>query len=264
MKIAIIGAGNLGVSIAKGIIDNNLYTTFYLTKRQASTIKSWEDFPKVYTTNSNEEAVKNADILILSVQPNHLKKVLEEIKPFLHDKHQIISTATGFKIHQIESILGTEHSIIRAMPNTAIAVSKSMTCLCANSKGLKRIPVAEALFGLMGKTVVIDEALMQAATVLCSSGIAFWMRMIRATTQGGIQMGFDAQIALEMSVHTCLGAASLLVNTASHPEREIDKVTTPKGCTISGLNEMEFQGLSSSLIKGLLKSYEKINEIAQS
>ena len=262
MKIAIIGTGNLGNSIAKGIIENNLYTTLYLTKRNINSLKKWEAFPKVYTTTSNVEAVQHADILILAVQPKQLMRVLEEIKPLLNDKHCIISTATGVQIESIEAVLSCEFPIIRAMPNTAIAVGKSMTCLCSNTKGKKSIAVADALFALLGKTIVIEESLMQAATVLCSSGIAFWMRMIRATTQGGIQMGFDAERALEMSVHTCLGAASLLVNSNSHPENEIDKVTTPMGCTIAGLNEMEFQGLSSSLIKGLLRSYTKINEIS--
>ena len=104
---------------------------------------------------------------------------------------------------------------------------------------------------------------MRAATVLCASGIAFWMRLIRATTQGGVQMGFDAEIALQMSMHTAMGAASLLIESGTHPEEEIDRVTTPKGCTITGLNEMEHQGLSSSLIKGLTASFNKINEIAK-
>ena len=102
---------------------------------------------------------------------------------------------------------------------------------------------------------------MQAATVICASGVAFWMRLIRATTQGAVQLGFDSEEAQKLSMQTCLGAASLLIDSQSHPEQEIDKVTTPSGCTIEGLNEMEHQGLSSSLIRGLVASYEKINQI---
>ena len=113
-----------------------------------------------------------------------------------------------------------------------------------------------------GASIIIEEKHMQAATVLCASGIAFWMRLIRATTQGGVQLGFDANEAMNMSMHTALGAASLLIEGKTHPEQEIDKVTTPRGCTIIGLNEMEHQGLSSSLIKGLVASFEKINEIS--
>jgi pyrroline-5-carboxylate reductase len=135
--------------------------------------------------------------------------------------------------------------------------------LCHNTLGLKQLPIAEAIFNGLGTSLTIEESLMQAATVLCASGIAFWMRLIRATTQGGVQMGFDADIALQMSMHTAMGAASLLIQAGSHPEEEIDKVTTPRGCTITGLNEMEHQGLSSSLIKGLNASFDKINEIAK-
>ena len=122
---------------------------------------------------------------------------------------------------------------------------------------------AEAIFNGLGTTIKIDEKQMQAATVVCASGIAFWMRLIRATTQGGVQLGFDANEAMKMSMHTAMGAASLLIETGAHPEEEIDKVTTPRGCTIEGLNEMEHQGLSSSLIQGIVSSFKKINEIAQ-
>ena len=95
----------------------------------------------------------------------------------------------------------------------------------------------------------------------CASGIAFWMRLIRATTQAAIQLGFDAEDAQELSMYTCRGAASLLIQNGQHPEEEIDKVTTPKGCTIEGLNEMEHKGLSSSLIQGMIASYNKITNI---
>ena len=113
----------------------------------------------------------------------------------------------------------------------------------------------------MGHSLEIPEEQMQAATVICASGVAFWMRLIRATTQGAIQLGFDAKEAQELAMHTCNGAASLLIESGSHPEQEIDKVTTPQGCTIEGLNEMEHQGLSSSLIQGIVSSFKKINEI---
>ena len=263
MKIAIIGTGNLGLSIAKGLIVNNTYTDLYLTKRNLDDIKEYEEYKSVFITNDNKEAVKNADILIFSVQPSQLETILQEIKPHLNDKHVVISTITGFSISRIEAVIGDEIPIVRAMPNTAISVGKSMTCLCNNMAGKKKLPIAEAIFNGLGTSLAIEENLMQAATVLCASGIAFWMRLIRATTQGGVQMGFDADVALKMSMYTARGAASLLIEAGTHPEEEIDRVTTPRGCTITGLNEMEHQGLSSSLIKGLNASFDKINEIAK-
>jgi pyrroline-5-carboxylate reductase len=263
MKIAIIGAGNLGLSIAKGILNSNGATTMYLTKRNTSEISEFEKYGNVTVTSDNREAVKNADILIFAVQPSQFEAILTDTKDLLTDNHVVISTITGFSISKIETIIGKNQNIIRSMPNTAISVSKSMTCICTNEKGKSRIDLAKAIFNRMGHSMEIPEEQMQAATVICASGIAFWMRLIRATTQGAIQLGFDAKEAQELAMHTANGAAELLIESGSHPEAEIDKVTTPKGCTIQGLNEMEHQGLSSSLIQGIVASFEKISRIKE-
>jgi pyrroline-5-carboxylate reductase len=260
MKIAIIGTGNLGLSIAKGVLHSNGATTMYLTKRNTESIKELEKYGNVTVTSDNEEAVRNSDILIFAVQPGHFAQILEDIKGLLTEKHVIISTITGFSIAKMESILGDDKFIIRGMPNTAISVGNSMTCICANESGKKRIDLAKAIFNRMGHSLEIPESQMQAATVICASGIAFWMRLIRATTQGAIQLGFDATEAQELAMHTCNGASGLLIESGNHPEEEIDRVTTPMGCTIQGLNEMEHQGLSSSLIQGIVASYDKITE----
>ncbi|HBK72313.1 MAG TPA: pyrroline-5-carboxylate reductase [Flavobacteriaceae bacterium] len=261
MKIAIIGTGNLGLSIAKGLITNNTITSLYLTKRKPESIQYWAEHENVSITSDNREAVKASDILIFAIQPRHFEAVLKEIADLLTDKHVLISTITGFKISSIEAVVGADQYIIRSMPNTAISVGKSVTCICSNTKGKDRINIASAIFNGLGTSIEIPEEQMQAATVICASGIAFWMRLIRATTQGAIQLGFEADIAQEMAMQTCLGAATLLVESGNHPEEEIDRVTTPRGCTIEGLNEMEHQGLSSSLIKGLVTSFNKINQI---
>ena len=135
MKIAIIGTGNLGLSIAKGLITNNLYTTLYLTKKNIESIEKWKKYDKVYITKNNIEAISNSDILIFSVQPGQFEEILNQIKLKLNDKHVIISTITGFKINRIEKITGSSIPIIRTMPNTAISVGNSMTCICSNEKG---------------------------------------------------------------------------------------------------------------------------------
>jgi len=260
MKIAILGAGNLGLSIANGILNSNGATSMYLTKRDTKSIVEFEKYNKVTVTNDNRLAVQNSDILIFAVQPVHFNDILESVKDLLNDNHVLISTITGFGIDKIEGVIGKDHYIIRSMPNTAISVGKSMTCICSNEKGKKRIELAKAIFNRMGHSMEVPESQMQAATVICASGIAFWMRLIRATTQGAIQLGFDAKEAQELAMHTCNGAASLLIDSGNHPEEEIDRVTTPMGCTITGLNEMEHQGLSSSLIRGIVASYDKITE----
>ena len=262
MKIAIIGAGNLGKSIANGLLVQNELETLYLVKRKITDLKEYKNLEKVRVTADSAEAVKNCEILIFSVQPHQMEEVLKETESVLSPEHLIISTVTGFSIFKIEEIIG-EKAVVRAMPNTAIAIGKSMSCLCSNKKGEEKIEKAQVIFNALGTSIIIPEEKMQAATVICASGIAFWMRLIRATTQGAVQLGFDAKEAQELSMQTCLGAASLLIESKSHPEQEIDKVTTPKGCTIEGLNEMEHNGLSSSLIKGIQASFRKINDISQ-
>lgn len=261
MKIAIIGTGNLGKSIAKGLITTDAITSLYLTRRNLRSIEDFKGYKNVILTSDNKEAVKQSDIIVFAVQPAHFEDILNQIKLVLTDKHVLISTITGFSIAKMESLVGEKQCIVRAMPNTAIAVGKSMTCICCNEKGSERVKIAEAIFNRLGTSIIIQENLMQAATVVCASGIAFWMRLIRATTQAAIQLGFEANEAQELAMHTCEGAANLLITNGDHPEQEIDKVTTPKGCTIEGLNEMEHKGLSSSLIQGMVASFNKINSI---
>jgi pyrroline-5-carboxylate reductase len=146
------------------------------------------------------------------------------------------------------------------MPNTAIAIRESMTCLSGKDVNPEQLQEIMEIFNQLGSTVKIDEKLMDAATVLGACGTAFAMRYIRANIQGGIEIGFDAATASLIAAQTVKGAAELLLKKQTHPEQEIDKVTTPKGCTIAGLNEMEHRGFSSSLIKGLVASYQKIGQ----
>jgi pyrroline-5-carboxylate reductase len=265
MKIAIIGVGNLGYSIAVGILSQKKEInckSLYLTKRNTASLSHLENVTLVKTTSDNRRAVKYSNVIILAVQPAQLMEVLAEVSDLIDPKrHTIISVATGRKIADIESLIKKGVPVIRCMPNTAISVGQSMTCISANKEGQANIHLAKSIFNALGETMCIEERLMQAATVICASGIAFWMRLIRATTQGAVQLGFHSDEAQKLSMQTCLGAASLLIDSQSHPEQEIDKVTTPSGCTIAGLNEMEHQGLSSSIIKGLVTSYDKINQI---
>ncbi|MGA1225874.1 MAG: pyrroline-5-carboxylate reductase [Tamlana sp.] len=261
MRIAIIGTGNLGSSIAKGLIKNKTFTSLYLADKNTSAISMFDDEDYVTITNDNVLAVKESDILIFALQPRHIEKVLETVSPSITDQHVVMSVAAGFEISKIESIIGNDKNIIRVMPNTAISIGKSMTCLAANIKGESKMDLAKKIFNQLGTTMVIPEEHIQAATVICASGIAFWMRLVRATTQGAIQLGFEAHEAHQLATQTCFGAASLLIESGRHPEQEIDRVTTPSGCTIEGLNAMEHQGLSSALIQGIVASFEKINQI---
>lgn len=262
MNIAIIGGGNLGTAIAEGLIQSGYCKPQQLTvtRRNLKAIKGLEE-KGVNITSDNKMAIKDAGIVILAVKPYNYKEILDEMKPALISKqHILVSVVTGAWIEQLRAAAGKKLPIVRAMPNTAIAIQQSMTCLAFADTTPEQVQKVQAIFDQLGRTVVIDEKLMDAATVLGACGTAYAMRYIRANIQGGIEIGFDAKTASLIAAQTVLGAAELLLQTGSHPEAEIDKVTTPRGCTIAGLNEMEHQGFSSSLIKGISTSYEKIQK----
>ena len=259
-NIAIIGGGNLGTAIAEGLIASGFVqaSQITITKRNLSTIQHLAD-KGVRISTDNTNAIKNAQYILLAVKPFQIKEILESLKPNLSEaQHTIISVATGVWIKDLETIVTNQFPIIRAMPNTAIAIQESMTCICSNQLGQGKIAFVTDLFNQLGKSIVIDEKLMDAATVLAASGTAFALRYIRASMQAGIEIGFDWQTALAISAQTVKGAAEMLLEEKTHPEQLIDRVTTPQGCTIAGLNEMELHGFSSSLIKGIKTSLKQI------
>jgi pyrroline-5-carboxylate reductase len=258
-RIVIIGGGNLGTAISEGLTKSCFIEPQHIiiTKRNIKTLKHLED-AGIMVSDNNSESVQYADLVVLCVKPFQVNEVLDEIKDVLTDKHVLVSVATGVSIEQITNVIGKKVSVVRAMPNTAIAIQESMTCICYEKISAEQLQYVEDMFNQLGKVVVIDEKLMDASTVLGACGIAYALRFIRANIQGGIQIGFDAKTATLIASQTVKGAAELLIQTGHHPEQEIDKVTTPKGCTIAGLNEMEHQGFSSSLIKGIVVSYQKI------
>lgn len=259
-KIAIIGGGNLGTAIAEGLINSGFSKPreIMITKRNIKTLHALQD-KGVMVSENNNEAVKFANLVILAVKPFQVNDVLAGIKTGLDPKkHLLISVVTGVTVESMLKSVAKKMSIIRAMPNTAIAIQESMTCLAAHEVSKEQKALTEDLFNQLGRIAWIDEKLMDAATVLGACGTAYAMRYIRANIQGGIEIGFDAATASLIAAQTVKGAAELLLKKGAHPEQEIDKVTTPKGCTIAGLNEMEHQGFSSSLIKGIVASYDKI------
>jgi pyrroline-5-carboxylate reductase len=260
-KIAIIGGGNLGTAIAEGLTSSGfaLPDNIIVTKRNISTLNSLAN-RKITISTDNVFAIRNSTVIILAVKPFQVQGVLEEIKNELSADKMLISVVTGVSIHEIYSIINKSIPLFRAMPNTAIAIQQSMTCICSQQTGDAQIKYVNDLFSILGKVVTIDEQLMEAATILGACGTAYAMRYIRANIQGGIEIGFDAVTASLIAAQTVKGAADLLLTKGTHPEQEIDKVTTPKGCTIAGLNEMEHQGFSSSLIRGLVASYKKIEK----
>jgi len=264
MKIAIIGGGNLGASIAEGLIKTDLITpsNILITRRHPDKI-TYLAQKGVQVGKDNVKAAAGAEVVILAVKPYQAKAVLAEMAPVLTEQHIVASVVTGFSLQQMEDAIGKSIPLFRAMPNTAIAIQQSMTCIASNNTSWEKAQKVINIFDQLGKTVTIDEELMEAATVLGACGIAYALRFIRAASQGGIEIGFGADIANLIAAQTVKGAAALLLENGQHPEKEIDKVTTPQGCTIAGLNEMEHRGFSSALIKGVITSYDKIGKMKE-
>jgi len=258
-RISIIGAGNIGLAIANGLVKSGLFGPGHITLTRRKTDRLEEYRTRGFIVSSNNlEAVAQNKIILIAVEPQQVDPVLDELKASLvPGKHALISVVTGISISQIRKKAGERIDVVRAMPNTAIAIGESMTCLAASDKESKVLQEARSIFDTVGKTMVIDEDQMSAATALAACGVAFFLRAIRAASQGGIEIGFHAEKALEIAAQTAKGAASLLLVNRTHPEFEIDKVTTPRGITISGLNQMEHEGLSSAMIKGIVTSAEK-------
>ena len=262
-NIAIIGTGNIGSSIAQGLVQSSQFSAenITLTRRRVDLLADFKE-QGFNITDDNTKAVTESNIIILCVEPHQIDDILQSINPLLEtDKHLLISVASGVDIESIKKHVDPRLAVVRAMPNTAIAIRQSMTCLAASAGDEEALAAASQIFETVGETLVIEEEQMTPATALCACGIAFFLRSIRAASQGGIETGIDSKTALKMAAQTAKGAASLLLENKNHPEFEIDKVTTPMGCTIAGLNQMEHQGFSSAMIRGIAMSAEKAKDL---
>lgn len=258
MNIHIIGGGNLGVAIALGITKYTVNNQVTVTKRNIETISYLQE-KGIEISNNNAHHIQQADIIVLTIKPHQVETVLNEISDKIQNK-TIISAVSGVSINTIQNIVGNNHAVIRIMPNIAIQFGESASCISFEEKDKTEAQKVISLFQQLGTAPVIEEKLMDAATVLGACGTAYALRYIRASMQAGIEIGFDAQTALAIAAQTAKGAAKMLLEEKVHPEQLIDRVTTPQGCTIVGLNEMEHQGFSSSLIKGIKTSLQKIKE----
>ncbi len=261
--ITIIGCGNLGGSIAHGLLKTAEFQPSQLTLTKRN-LKLLEDFKNlgVNILSDNLLAAKEADFILVAVKPYNLLEVLQEIKPILNpDKQTLISLATGISLEEIYQKIDRKTTVFRAMPNIAADINESITCMCSRNANPAIEGEVKLIFNSVGTSISINEDLMEAATVLGACGIAYVLRFMRAMIQGGIQIGFDAKTASAIVNQTVKGAAEMMIQQPIHPEEAIDKVTTPKGCTIVGLNEMEHHGFSAAMVRGIIASYDKISKV---
>lgn len=263
MKLTIIGSGNMGGAIARGLARGTMFkasdiTCTALTDETLERMRAFD--PAFRLTHDNAKAACDADIVLIAVKPWYVEKVINEIKRSLDfDRQIIVSVAAGVSFDQLTEYLTSERdmdsmstpTLFQVIPNTAIEVRSSMTFVAARNASREQTDLILRIFNELGKAALIDESLMASGTALASCGIAFALRYIRAAIEGGVELGIPAKQAQEIVAYTVRGAADLLIAHQSHPEAEIDKVTTPGGITIKGLNEMERAGFTPAVIQGL-------------
>lgn len=265
MKIAIIGAGNMGGAVARGLAKGSIIPTSNIYVSNPSTPKLEalkSEFPEINTSTNNREVALAADIVVLAVKPWKVTEVVDEIKPYLdYSRQAVASMVGGLSIAQLSEWLDKGDSVLPAtyviIPNTAIATMSSMTFISSVRSTAQRDEQLLDIFKELGDAMLIDEGVMPAATSLASCGIAYALRYIRAAMEGGVELGFRADDAKHIVMQTLRGAVDVLEANNTHPEVEIDRVTTPGGLTIKGLNAMEAAGFTHSVIEGLRASTKR-------
>ncbi|MDR0864594.1 MAG: pyrroline-5-carboxylate reductase [Candidatus Symbiothrix sp.] len=264
MKLSIIGGGNMGGAIVRGLVQGTVFKPGDITVIDVSEapLKNVQDFnPAIRTALNNYDSVEHADIVILAVKPWLVRDVILDIKFKLNYSKQIlVSIAAGVTIACInETLLKAKEEmtlpvLFRAIPNTAISIKQSITLITSQNATPEQTALLLKIFNELGSAIVLDESKIEAGTALTSCGIAYLFRYVRAAMLAGVELGFYPKDAQNLVVKTMLGAASLLDENKANPEVEIDKVTTPGGITIKGLNELEANGFSDAIIKAIKAS----------
>ena len=256
MKTAIIGAGNMGGAIARGLAHGNYIDADNITVSNPSNGKLEKlksECPNIQTTNNNKEAVADADIVIIAVKPYKVAEVLTPLR--LRHPQILISVAAGLTFEDLAHYVDPEMPIFRVIPNTAISERESMTLVAARNASDKQIETVLNLFNDMGLSMLIDETLFSAATSLTSCGIAYLLKYVQAAMQAGTEAGIKPKDVMKMVAQTMKGAAQILLNNEeTHPALEIEKVTTPGGITIKGVNSLEHDGFTSAVINAIKAS----------
>ncbi len=265
--IAVLGAGKMGSLILRSLIDSGAVDRSHLrgTVKHNEHAQELRESLQISIGTSNLDAARDADVVILCVKPSVVSKVAEAIRPVLSGKVLVISIATGMTTEGIEAVIGPGVPVIRAMPNTPCRIARGMTALCAGACSLEpHIAIAEAIFSLMGKTAEVDEVHMDAVTGLSASGPAFIYIVIEALAEGGVRVGLPRDIATNFAANAALGAASMVLSTGEHPAVLKDEVTTPAGCTIDGIMELEEGNIRATLIRAITTTTRKASQLAKS
>jgi pyrroline-5-carboxylate reductase len=263
-KLVVLGAGKLGETLIKGLIEAGVTTAASVTVTAAhqQRLDQMRERFGVSGTLSNAEAVRSADVLIMSVKPQAVPAVLADIRDVVRPPQLLISVAASVSAAFIEKHLTSPVPVIRAMPNTPCLVNKGMTGIAPGTNASRQdLEMARYIFNSVGRTVVVDEKHMDAITGLSASGPAFIYIIIESLAEAGVKVGLPRDIATELAAQTVVGAGSMVLETGEHPAKLKDTVTTPAGCTIDGILELEDGGLRVTLIKAVVKATERAKEL---
>jgi pyrroline-5-carboxylate reductase len=267
IKVALLGAGKMGGILLQAFLKNNLFrpenirATVQHPERAKNLSAQWG----VSVSTDNLAAARNSDLILLGVKPQTVPEVLAQIRPALTAKKTIISFAASVKTSAIEKAAGVDLAVIRAMPNTPSLVGCGATALCRGKFVTdEQLAVAEQVFASVGRTVTVDEKHMDAVTALSASGPAYIYIILESLAEGGVKVGLPRDIATLLAAQTALGAATMVLETGSHPALLKDAVTTPAGCTIDGILELEEGGLRVTLIKAVMRAAQRAKELASS
>ena len=270
-KLALLGAGKLGGILLRAFLKQGLF----VSNRVIASVKHAERAAAlakelgIAVTTDNREAVKGADIVLLTVKPQTVADVLQEIAPEIGTEALLVSVAasvpTGFVEQQLAAATGGEHdkvAVVRVMPNTPAAVDCGMTAICAGTRAsTHHLELARTMFDAVGRTIVLDEKHMDAVTGLSASGPAFAYIILESLAEAGVKVGLPRDVATLLAAQTMKGAASVVLETGDHPALLKDAVTTPAGCTIDGILELEEGKLRVTLIKAVVKATSRAGEL---
>lgn len=264
-RIAMLGAGKMGGILLSAFVNSGLLARDQIvaTTAHAEHAAALEARLGIRCLTDNLEAVQGADLIVLGVKPTQVIEVVRTVAPALNASKLLISIAASVKTSAIEQVAGDGVAVIRAMPNTPATLGAGMTALAHGRDATpEQMLLAERMFRTVGRVVEVDEKHMDAVTGLSGSGPAFLYIILEALAEAGVNVGLPRDIATQLAAQTAYGAARMVLETGAHPALLKDEVTTPAGCTVDGILELEAGGLRVTLIKAVKRATERARELA--
>lgn len=262
--IAVIGCGKIGEALVRGMLESGFARPDQITAsaHRAERGAYLQETFGIRTTTDNAAAARGAATVVLALKPNVVLPVLAAIRAALSPEAVVISVAAAISVPQMEAALGGQAAVIRAMPNTPALIRHGMTALaCGQTVSAAQMAAATALFRSVGRVVAVEERHLDAVTGLSASGPAFVYMVIEAMAEGGVRAGLPRELALELAAQTVVGGGRMVLETGEHPAKLKDNVTTPAGCTVDGLLELEAGGLRVALIKAVSRAAKRAGEL---